>query len=326
MKEFLSVDALATGVNTVDVLVRLPDHYTAGEKLPARDLVVQGGGAAATAACVVAALGWRTGFITRLGDDALSVICRAEFKRCGVVDDFFIRDPDASPVTAVIHVNPQTSERTIFYMANRFKSLTASDIPLDVVRRTKLVLLDGFEPEAAPTILAAVREADGRSVLDIEGGDPETVSRLLALGTDCILPIGVARTLTGEEVTERVLHRLAEKMAAQLVVTDRARGSWALTKDGVFHQPAFAVDAVDTTGCGDAFHGAYGAGLLGGLPLHSRMELAAWVASQVALGLGGRSHLPTRESLRQTAQSVFSPQLRTGLMGQQWDPVPLQTS
>jgi len=169
MKEFLSVDALATGVNTVDVLVRLPDHYTAGEKLPARDLVVQGGGAAATAACVVAALGWRTGFITRLGDDALSVICRAEFKRCGVVDDFFIRDPDASPVTAVIHVNPQTSERTIFYMANRFNSLTASDIPLDVVRRTKLVLLDGFEPEAAPTILAAVRKrADARCLISKE--------------------------------------------------------------------------------------------------------------------------------------------------------------
>src|SRR5215469_5273609 len=103
MKEFAPVDALAFGVNTVDVLVRLPDHYTAGEKLPARDLVVQGGGAAANAACVLASLGWRTGFITRLGHDALSIISRAEFKRCGVEGDFFIMDPNASPVAAVIH-------------------------------------------------------------------------------------------------------------------------------------------------------------------------------------------------------------------------------
>src|SRR6516225_10639017 len=102
MNKLASLDALAIGVNTIDVLVRLPDHYTVGEKWPARDLVVQGGGAAATAACVVAALGWRTGFITRLGDDALSVICRAGLKSCGVVDDFFIMDPDASPVAAVI--------------------------------------------------------------------------------------------------------------------------------------------------------------------------------------------------------------------------------
>jgi sugar/nucleoside kinase (ribokinase family) len=241
---------------------------------------------------------------------------------------FFIMDPDASPVSAVIHVNPQTGERTIFYMANRYKFLIASDIPLDVVRRTKLVLLDAFgvECDAAPPILDAVREAGGRSVLDIEGGDSEAAFRLLELGTDCILPIGVARTLTGEEAVERVLHRLAEKTAAQLIVTDGAHGSWALTEDGVFHQPAFAVAAVDTTGCGDAFHGAYGAGLLGGLPLQGRMELAAWVASQVALGLGGRNHLPTRDSLRNMDQFVFSPELRTGLMSPQWNSVPLQPS
>jgi sugar/nucleoside kinase (ribokinase family) len=161
MSEFVSVDALAVGVNTVDVLVRLPDHYTAGEKWPVRDLIVQGGGAAANAACVLASLGWRTGLITRLGNDALSIISRAEFKRCGVVDDFFIVDADASPVAAVIHVNPQTGERTIFYMANRYKFLMPSDIPLDVVRRTRLVVVDGFNPEAASTILGAVREAAG---------------------------------------------------------------------------------------------------------------------------------------------------------------------
>src|ERR1700741_1322468 len=145
MNKLASLDALAIGVNTIDVLVRLPDHYTVGEKCPARDLVVQGGGAAANAACVLAALGWQTGFIARLSDDTLSTICRAEFKRCGVIDDFFIMDPDASPVADVIHVEPQTCEPTIFYMANRYKFLTTADIPLDVVRRTNLVPADGFE-------------------------------------------------------------------------------------------------------------------------------------------------------------------------------------
>lgn len=326
MNELPSFDALAIGVNTVDVIVQLPDHYTAGEKLPARDLVVQGGGAAATAACVLASLGWRTGFITRLSDDALSTISRAEFKRCGVLDDFFITDPDASPVAAVIHVDPQSGERTIFYAANRYKFLKTADIPIDFVCRARLVLVDGFERDAAPTILEAVREVGGRSVLDIEGGDSETAFRLLELATDCILPIGVARALTSEESAERVLHRLIKKTAAQLIVTDGVRGSWALTGDGVLHQPAFTVAAVDTTGCGDAYHGAYGAGLLGGLTLRARMELAAWVASQVALGLGGRNHLPTRDSLRNMDWSAFSPELRTGLISPQWNSAPLQTS
>jgi sugar/nucleoside kinase (ribokinase family) len=93
MSKIAALDVLATGVNTVDVLVQLPDLYAPGEKRSARDLAVQGGGLAATAACVLGALGWRTGFITRLSDDALSTISRAEFKRYGVVDDFFIDDP-----------------------------------------------------------------------------------------------------------------------------------------------------------------------------------------------------------------------------------------
>ena len=319
MSEFVSIDALAIGVNTVDVLVQLPDHYTAGEKLPARDLVIQGGGPAATAACVLASLGWRTGFITHLGDDELSIISRADFKRCGVVDDFFIMDPNASPVAAVIHVNPQTGERTIFYTANRYKFLAASDIPLEIVRRAKLVLVDGYERDAAPTVLDAVRKAGGRSVLDIEGGASERAFRLLQLGTDCILPINVARMLTGEETVERVLHRLAEKTPAQLIVTDGVQGSWALTEDGVLHQPAFAVAAVDTTGCV--------------MPFMAPMEPDSWADWRCVAGWnwplgslrklrsdsGGRSHLPTRDSFKHMDQSVFSPELQKGLMSPQWN-------
>jgi sulfofructose kinase len=319
MSKIAALDVLATGVNTVDILVQLPDHYLPGEKRSARDLAVQGGGLAATAACVLSAFGWRTGFITRLSDDALSIISRAEFKRHGVVDDFFIHDPDASPIAAVIHVDPQSGERTIFTMAKRFKPLKPADIPLDAVRGVKLVIVDGFEREAVPTLLEAARAAGVRSVLDLEGGEPDETLSLLKLGTDCILPLSHARAVTGQETAEQALRSLAEETPAQLIVTDGLHGSWALTDHGVLHQPAFAVPTVDTTGCGDAFHGAYGAGLLGGLSLPCRMELAAWVAAQVARGLGGRNHLPTRDSLRQTDWSVFSSELRAGLSRPQWD-------
>jgi sulfofructose kinase len=325
MNEFAPLDALAVGINVVDILVQLPDHFTPGEKQPARDLVLQGGGPAATAACVLGAFGWRTGFVTRMGNNALSTITRAEFKRYGVLDDFFITDPDASPVAAVVHVDPQTGERTIFYMAKGYHLLKAADIPLDVVRRAKLVLVDGYEPDAAPTVLEAVREVGGHSVLDVEAGDPGAAWRLIELATDCILPLSQARALTGEETAEQALLSLAKKTTGQLIVTDGVRGSWALTGDGVLHQPAFAVAAVDTTGCGDAFHGAYGAGILGGLSLRGRMELAAWVAAQVARGLGGRSHLPTHDSLRRTDWSVFSSELRASLSSPRWNSVPSRT-
>jgi hypothetical protein len=72
MDELSQVDAITVGVNGVDVIVQLPDRFTPGEKLPARDLVIQGGGLTATAACVLAAFGWRTGLVTPLSNDAFS--------------------------------------------------------------------------------------------------------------------------------------------------------------------------------------------------------------------------------------------------------------
>jgi sulfofructose kinase len=320
--ELSPVDALAVGVNVVDVLLRLPDHFTVGGKQPAQDLALHGGGPAATAACVLGSLGWRTGFVTRLGNDALSTISRTEFKRHGVVDDFFIADPDASPVAAVVHVDPQTGERTIFYKADGYHLLNCADIPFEVVRRAKLVLVDGYERDAAPIVLQIVRAAGGRSVLDLEAGDQGAGLRLLELATDCILPLSQACILTGEATPEGALRNLAMRTDSQLIVTNGVHGSWALTPAGVLHQPAFAVSSVDTTGCGDAFHGAYAAGILGGLSLGCCLEFAAWVAAQVALGLGGRSHLPTRGSLRKADHSIFSTELQEALSSPRWSATP----
>ena len=61
------------------------------------------------------------------------------------------------------------------------------------------------------------------------------------------------------------MQELTTMTKGQLVVTEGILGSWALTPQGVIHQKAFPVEAIDTTGCGDAFHGAYAVGLLEGM-------------------------------------------------------------
>ena len=64
----LPVEVIAAGINTVDFLARPPDGVVAGGKYETEELEVQGGGPAATAACVTAAFGHPTAFIARLGD------------------------------------------------------------------------------------------------------------------------------------------------------------------------------------------------------------------------------------------------------------------
>jgi sugar/nucleoside kinase (ribokinase family) len=62
----------------------------------------------------------------------------------------------------------------------------------------------------------------------------------------------------------------------------------------VRHQPAFPAEIVDTTGCGDAFHGAYIAAMLDGLDVAASMRFAAAAAALSARALGAQAGLATR--------------------------------
>lgn len=305
----MAVDVLVAGLDVVDILARLPDQIRRGEKHEIQDLTVQGGAPAGNAACVIASLGWRTGFIGRLGDNTLSTIARAEFSRHGVVEDFFIDDPSASPAVAIVEIDPHSGERTVFYSLANYHHLRASDVPPEAVQKSRLILVDGYETDAALAMLKTSAGTACRSVVDVEAGEPAVLREIISLATDAILPISAARLLTGRRDPADVLSELRHWTAGQVIVTDGERGSWAATGSEVLHQPAICISPVDTTGCGDAFHGAYASALLDGLPLCLRMEFAAWVASQVALHMGGRSGLPTRASIRATNGSTLSPVL-----------------
>ena len=309
-------EVLITGLNVVDVLVRLPATLTPGEKHEVEHLVISGGAPAGNAACVLAALGHDVGFLAHLGDNTLSAVAKADFERNGVKTDLFLTsDPAARPGVAVVEIDPQSGERTVFYNLTDYRNVTADrvrDVSLDGV---KLVLVDGYETEAALALLPRAREAGVPRVLDLEAGDPLVLKQLLALGSDAILPLTAAKMLTNARNAEDALRGLADLTDATPVVTDGVNGSWSLGDGGVIHQAAFRVQAVDTTGCGDAYHGAYASALLHGLDLPLRMEFAAYVAGRVALEFGGRTNLPTRRTLAGADLSMLSPALQDHLKG-----------
>jgi sulfofructose kinase len=81
-------------------------------------------------------------------------------------------------------------------------------------------------------------------------------------------------------------------------VTLGARGYLWAERDGrTGHQPAFQVDVVDTTGAGDAFHGAFALGVAEALPIEANVRRAAAVAALKCTRLGSRAGLPTRSEL-----------------------------
>jgi len=304
-------DVIGVGINAVDALYCLPARFEIDQKNPTTDAKIQGGGPAGTASCACAMLGWNVGFITPMGNTILSQIARTEFESRGISADLFVPYKDASPCFSVIQVDPRLATRTIFSQWEGYHSIDQIDVPISPLQQARVVIADCYEPVAAMAVLEAIQGTPCRSVLDLETGEPEWLCRMITLGSDIIMPLTAARDLTGADTPAEVLRKLAESTNAQLVVTHGTQGSWALTSNGLYHQPAFEVKAKDTTGCGDVFHGAYAAGILEGMSLEVRLEFSAWLASLTATKVGGREALLTRPELLTQDISLLSEPLRT---------------
>jgi sulfofructose kinase len=85
-----------------------------------------------------------------------------------------------------------------------------------------------------------------------------------------------------------------------VALTCGAEGCWFLERgsSAVRHLPAFRVNAVDTTGCGDVFHGAYAAALARGLEVRECLRFATAAAALKATRHGGQAGIPTRRQVR----------------------------
>ena len=136
-------------------------------------------------------------------------------------------------------------------------------------------------------------------VLIVADVEAEVESASLNQVQHLVLPMAFARRLTGESEPAAILNALWNDRRSTVVVTDGADGVWfrdAASAD-CRHQPSFEVPVLDTTGCGDVFHGAYAVALARGLDAFERVRFAAAAGAICATGRGGRGRLPTEDDI-----------------------------
>jgi sulfofructose kinase len=308
-------DLISVGLNAVDVLVRLPEEIQHDGKQFVDDLIIQGGAPVGSGSCGVARLGFKVGVVIRLGRNTLSSVSLEDFRANGIDPGLVVRDEDSRPAIALVEIDHRTAARTVFIQMDNYGYLQAQDIPSAEIAQARVLLVDSYDLDATERALAAAQGTPCRSVLDFESGPQEHLMRLLAMGTDPILPLEAARHLTGRHEPSEVIRALADLCPGQVVTTDGIHGSWAWDRaaDSVVHQPAFVVQPVDTTGCGDAYHAGYIVGMLEGWPLNLRMEFGSLLASRVAGSVGGRTALPWRKDAPGLIRDDLSPSLKAKL-------------
>lgn len=258
-------------------------------------MVEQGGGPAATAAVAIARLGGKVTLLAAVGDDPRGRRILQELEQEGVDVSRCIQHPGTTSPLSMVVVDRPAATRTIFYYPGSSK-LDPEQVDPDLVRKAGALLLDAHRVEAACAVATVAREA-GVPVL-FDAGEPKPENCLMALADYPIPPLAAALQATGESDPARAAQALLRPPARAVVVTMGAEGYLVATPEGVWRESAFPVQAVDTTGAGDAFHGGLALGIAWGHPVREAARFAAAVAALKCRKPGGRSGLPTIEEVR----------------------------
>lgn len=289
-------DVLGLGASTVDIL-SLVDHFPASEEVQqAHQVAIQGGGPVATALVTLARLGARTTMLDVIGDDWRGEVILNEFEREGVGTDYLRRVENAASATSSILVRRTDGARTIIFAPSTAPPLPADAAPEELISSAKILHVNGRHWEAC---LQACHHARKRGVkVSFDGGAHRygsQIKQLIPLVDICIVAREFASAYTQAGDIQQAAELLLAAGPALVVITDGAKGSWVYPQGGPsFHQPACLLpQVVDTTGCGDSYHGGFLFGLVRGYDLAETAALASAVAALNTRQLGGRGGLPT---------------------------------
>jgi sulfofructose kinase len=262
------VTVVCVGLATLDTILVVPAYPPEDGRVVATELVVAGGGPAATAAVTLARLGVPVAFAGAVGDDEAGEAIRAGLAAEGVDVSRLAVVPGARSPQSTILIGPSGS-RTIVHLSG--------------------------------TAALDVGPLDGADWVHVDHvGYPAVSGRGLRLSDDGGNPIpGLdLREVALYAPTEASLAGTPEDAIAAgaglVVVTRGAEGSVAVTREGErIVAPASPVDPVSTLGAGDVFHGALLAQLVRDVPLRDALAAANRIAAESCRALDGRSAIPT---------------------------------
>jgi sulfofructose kinase len=136
------------------------------------------------------------------------------------------------------------------------------------------------------------------TILDVDLNSGQLLDRVLGLADFAIFSAQAFRLFGKGSSDEDRLLRLVQSGIRHAGVTMGAKGyTWAARNGDQGRQAAFPIDAVDTTGAGDAFHGAFAWSVAQGMTDSECARIASAVAALSCTGLGARAGLPTREEV-----------------------------
>jgi len=288
---------ICVGHAALDRIYRIeafPPEPTKGRAL---EHVEAGGGMAANAAVTIARLGGKAELWSRTGDDAAGSAIRAGLK-ADRVDVRWVQGFDGARSSTSAIIVDDKGERLIVGQRDAGMPSGTSWLPLERIKEADVVLGDVRWLEGLRAVFSRARKEKVPTVLDADLGAREALGGILKLTDHAIFCAPALREFApGDSDAERLDHVLSLGPRHAGVTQGREGYLWRERVGGGGHVPAFSVSVTDTTGAGDAFHGAFALMVAEGCPVAECARAAAAVAAMKCMRLGSRAGLPTRTEL-----------------------------
>jgi sulfofructose kinase len=284
---------LITGIGQCswDMLARVASYPARDSKEEVLHWEEQGGGPVATALVTASRFGHEGRFCGVVGDDPFGEKILCSLKDEGIDIAGLVVRRGAVSQAAFIVVEEQSGKRTIYWKRTTGTALQPHELPAGYLDGARFLLLDGLMAEVS---CHAAREAKSRGIpVMLDAGKMRPGMLEIARNCDYLVAAEqFAHDLGWSGDLRRFTAEAPQLGAAVVTVTLGEEGSVTWHRGEIISTPAFKVDAVDTTGAGDVFHGAYACGVLWGWPLRDTLSFASAAAALKCREMGGRKGIP----------------------------------
>ena len=292
------IKIVGIGANVYDTLITLPEFPAEDTKMRANSTCVSGGGPCATGLVTASKLGGSSAFIGVLSDDNAGKFLLEDMKKYGMTDEYVDVKKGYSSFSSYILLNTKKASRTCVFNKGNLPALELSEKQKQVICDAEILMVDGNEMESAIEGAKLANQSDTK-VLDDAGGLYDGVERLLPYADILIPSEEFALGHTDKKTADEAAIVLYKKYSPEVVVITQGKNG-GIIYDGkeIAKYPAFLVDAVDSNGSGDVFHGAFAFAVSIGYNYKKACVFSSAVSALKCTKVGSRASIPTLDEVK----------------------------
>lgn len=285
-------EVIGIGSSLFDILMTAKGFPKEDTKIQGSSTKLQCGGPCATALVAVSKLGITAEYMGTLGDDLYGNFIRREFTRFGVGHDRVRTVEGGQSFHSFVLINTEKATRTCIWNCGTLPLPEAWDVDLERLRGAKYLHLDGHHLDAAVYAAKKAGEFGVKVSLDA-GGTYPGIERLLPL-VDVLIPSEeFALAFTGAGSAEEAAALLEEWFHPETLMITQGKQGGLIWEDGkAVRYPVYPVEALDTNGAGDTFHGAFLAGRIRGMSVYEAARFASAVSALKCTRFGAQDGIP----------------------------------